>query len=125
MIRIKISIGIISAIIIMGITGFFILRHETEEVIDNIEKTRSLANSGKKQEAKDFAGILESDWNRFHTYASVFINNNKISAAEVSLSRIKSLIENESDELNAELDTAKSALEWIIESETPKLTNIL
>ncbi len=125
MIRIKISIGIISAIIIMGITGFFILRHETEEVIDNIEKTRFLANSGKKQEAIDSADILENDWNNYHTYASIFITNEKISAAEASLSRIKSLIESENDELNAELDTAKSALEWIIESEIPKLTNIL
>ncbi len=41
------------------------------------------------------------------------------------MSRLKPLIENENDELNAEFENARSALEWIVESEIPKLTNIL
>ena len=39
--------------------------------------------------------------------------------------RLKPLIDKDNDELNAEFENAKSGLEWIIESEIPKLTNIL
>lgn len=125
MIRVKISIGIVAAIIILGISGFFLLRHETDEVIYNIEKTRTLVKEEKINEALDSADVLVNDWNKFHKYASIFVNNDKISAAQNSISRIKSLIENGSDEINAELDTASSALKWIVESEIPRWTNIL
>ena len=33
MIRIKISFGIIISIIVLGVSGFFVLRHETYEII--------------------------------------------------------------------------------------------
>ena len=33
MIRIKISIGIIAAIIVLGAVGFFMLKNETDEII--------------------------------------------------------------------------------------------
>lgn len=125
MVRIKISLGIIAAIIIIGVSGFFVLKHESNEVISNIEKTRALAETEKIDEALESADVLVNDWNKFHKYASIFVNNDKISAAQNSISRIKSLIETGSDEINAELDTASSAIKWIVESEIPRWTNIL
>lgn len=125
MTRIKISCGIILFIIIMGVSGYFLLEHEVNEVIDNIDKTRRLSDEGRIDEALAAADLLLKDWDKFHTYASIFVNNNKISPAQTSISRIKPLIESGNDELNAEYETARSALKWIIESEIPRLTNIL
>ena len=40
MVRIKISIGIIAAIIILGVAGIFVLDHKTDRVIDMLEETK-------------------------------------------------------------------------------------
>ncbi len=124
MIRIKISFGILIAIIVLGITSFFMLKKETNEIIDMIDYTKSLSMSGKTQEALEAMDNLLEEWEEFHNHASVFVNNDKIGTAQDSISRLRSLIESENDELNAEFDTAKSALKWIVESEIPRLTNI-
>lgn len=125
MIRIKISFGIIISIIVLGVTGFFVLRHETNEIIGLIDETRSYSDSDNTEEALKSADKLLKKWDKYHTYASIFINNDKISDVQESVSRIKALIEKNNDELNAEYDSAKSSLEWIVESEIPRWTNIL
>lgn len=125
MIRIKISFGIILMIIALGISGFFVLKHKTNDVIAIIDETRAFSENENFDEALKTVDKLMEKWEKFHTYASIFINNDKISAVQNSISRLKSLIKNKSDEIDAELDTAKSALKWIIESEIPKWTNIL
>ena len=48
MIRIKISIGIIAAIIVLGAVGFFMLKNETDEIIAMLDETRELSDKGKK-----------------------------------------------------------------------------
>ena len=125
MIRIKISIGIIAAIIVLGAVGFFMLKNETDEIIAMLDETRELSDKGKKEEALESVDALLEEWGKFHTYASVFVNNDKISATQNSMSRLKALIETDNDELNAEYDTAESSIKWIVESEIPRWTNIL
>lgn len=125
MIRIKISIGIIAAIIVLGITGFFMLKNETDDIIAMLDETRELSDNDKKEEALESVDALVHEWNKFHTYASIFVNNDKISATQNSISRLKSLIETDNDELNAEYDAAESSIKWIVESEMPRWTNIL
>ena len=125
MIRIKISFGIIISIIVLGVSGFFVLRNETYELIGLIDETKSYSDSANTEEALKSADKLLKKWDKFHTYASVFINNDKISDVQESVSRLKALIETDNDELNAEYDSAKSTLKWIVESEIPRWTNIL
>ena len=125
MIRIKISIGIIAAIIVLGAVGFFMLKNETDEIIAMLDETRELSDNGKKEEALESVDALLEEWDKFHTYASVFVNNDKISATQNSMSRLKALIETDNDELNPEYDTAESSIKWIVESEIPRWTNIL
>lgn len=125
MIRIKISIGIIAAIIVLGAVGFFMLKNETDEIIAMLDETRELSDNGKKEEALESVDALLEELDKFHTYASVFVNNDKISATQNSMSRLKALIETDNDELNAEYDTAESSIKWIVESEIPRWTNIL
>ena len=125
MIRIKISIGIIAAIIVLGAVGFFMLKNETDEIIAMLDETRELSDNGKKEEALEAVDALLEEWDKCQTYASVFVNNDKISATQNSMSRLKALIETDNDELNAEYDTAESSIKWIVESEIPRWTNIL
>mgnify|MGYP004486008599 FL=1 len=125
MVRIKISIGIIAAIIILGVAGIFVLDHKTDRVIDMLEKTKKYSDAGDTQMAIEAVGKLEQEWERYHTFASIFVRNDKITSVQTSMSRLRPLIEKDNDELNAEYENVKSGLEWIIESEIPKFSNIM
>lgn len=125
MVRIKISLGVIIAIIVMSVSSIFILNYKTDRVLELLNETRSYSDKGDSEKALEAADSLEKEWEKYHTYASVFARNDKITSVQTSMSRLKPLIEKDNDELNAEFENAKSGLEWIIESEIPKLTNIL
>lgn len=125
MVRIKISIGIIAAIIILGVAGIFVLDHKTDRVIDMLEETKKYSDASDTQMAIEAVGKLEQEWERYHTFASIFVRNDKITSVQTSMSRLRPLIEKDNDELNAEYENVKSGLEWIIESEIPKFSNIM
>ena len=125
MVRIKISIGIIAVIIILGVAGIFVLDHKTDRVIDMLEETKKYSDAGDTQMAIEAVGKLEQEWERYHTFASIFVRNDKITSVQTSMSRLRPLIEKDNDELNAEYENVKSGLEWIIESEIPKFSNIM
>ena len=125
MVRIKISLGIVVAIIVLSVSGIFVLDYKTDRVLKLLEETRSYSDEGYNEKALEAADSLEKEWEKYHTYASIFVRNDKITNVQTSMSRLKPLIEKDNDELNAEFENAKSGLEWIIESEIPKLTNIL
>lgn len=125
MVRIKISLGIVVAIIVLSVSGIFVLDYKTDRVLKLLEETRSYSDEGDNEKALESADSLEKEWEKYHTYASIFVRNDKITNVQTSMSRLKPLIEKDNDELNAEFENAKSGLEWIIESEIPKLTNIL
>ena len=125
MVRIKISLGIVVAIIVLSVSGIFVLDYKTDRVLKLLEETRSYSDEGDNEKALEAADSLEKEWEKYQTYASIFVRNDKITNVQTSMSRLKPLIEKDNDELNAEFENAKSGLEWIIESEIPKLTNIL
>ena len=125
MVRIKISIGIIAAIIILGVAGIFVLDHKTDRVIDMLEEAKKYSDAGDTQMAIEAVGKLEQEWERYHTFASIFVRNDKITSVQTSMSWLRPLIEKDNDELNAEYENVKSGLEWIIESEIPKFSNIM
>lgn len=111
--------------LVMSVSGIFILNYKTDRVLELLNETRSYSDKGDSEKALEAADSLEKEWEKYHTYASVFVRNDKITSVQTSMSRLKPLIEKDNDELNAEFENAKSGLEWIIESEIPKLTNIL
>lgn len=125
MIRVKISLVIITSIIVLGISGIFILKNKTDDLLVILDETQALSEEGRISEAADLADELNKEWESYQKIASIFVRNEKISGVQTSMSRIKPLIENENDELNAEFESARSSLEWIIESEIPAITNIL
>ncbi len=125
MVRVKISIVIIAAIIIFGISGIIILDNKTDRIISMLDQTQALSSEGKTAEAAELADEMNREWENYQKTASIFVRNEKISSVQTSISRLKPLIENDNDELNAEFENAKSSLKWIIESEIPKISNIL
>lgn len=125
MVRIKISLGIVAAIIVLSVFGIFLLDHKTDRIIELLDETRSYSDEENNEKAIESVEKLMNEWEKYHTYASIFVRNDKITNVETSMSRLKPLIEKDNDELNAEFENARSCLEWIIESEIPKWSNIM
>jgi tricorn protease-like protein len=123
--RVKVSIGIIIGILIFAISGIFIINHKTKSLLNDLDKLQAMCDQGRTEEAADFADSFNSRWESYQKIASIYVRNEKISSVQNSVSRLKPLIENENDELNAEFECARSSLQWIVESEIPKITNIL
>ena len=122
--RIKLCFGVLIAIIVFGIAGILIIENKTGDVINLVEETKSYSDSGDTKKALESVDQLEQEWKEFHEIASILIRNDKISAVQEAIARLRPLIEKENDELNAEYASAKSSLEWIIESEIPRFSNI-
>lgn len=122
--RVKLCFGILIAIIILGITGILVIEYKTDDIIKLIDETRYYSDQGDTENALESVGNLEAKWEKYHKLASMIIRNDKISAVQDSISRIRPLIEGNNDELNAEFADARSNLMWIIESEIPRFTNI-
>lgn len=122
--RVKLCFGILIAIIILGITGILVIEYKTDDIIKLIDETRYYSDQGDTENALESVGNLEAKWEKYHKLASMIIRNDKISAVQDSISRIRPLIEANNDELNAEFADARSNLMWIIESEIPRFTNI-
>ncbi len=123
--RVKLCFGIIIAIIILSTAGIFVIDYKTDGVIKLIERTKAYSDAGDTEKALESVDSLEKVWEKYHKIASIVVRNDKISDVQNAISRLRPLIEKENDELNAEYECAKQALEWIVESEMPLWTNIL
>ena len=122
--RVKVCFGILIAIILLGISGILIIDYKTDGIIKLIDETKMYSDSRDTESALESVGKLEEKWYKYHKLASIFVRNEKISAVQESISRLRPLIEKENDELNAEFANARGNLEWIVESEIPGFTNI-
>ena len=117
--RVKLCFGIIITIIVLSTAGIFVIDYKTDGVIKLIEQTKAYSDAGNIEKALESVDSLEKVWEKYHKLASIVVRNDKISDVQNSISRLRPLIEKENDELNAEYECAKQALEWIVESEMP------
>ena len=51
MVRIKISLGIVIAIIVLSVSGIFVLDYKTDRVLKLLEETRSYSDEGDNEKA--------------------------------------------------------------------------
>ena len=123
--RIRLSIAILIMVLGISICSVIFLSNKTAGIIELARKTQDYADKGEAQKALEHMGYLENEWESYQNMASIFVRNEKISGVQTSMVRLRSLILNKSEELDAEFAGVISGLEWIVESEIPRITNIL
>ncbi len=125
MTRVKISVGILSAMIIASIlSGIWINKH-CDRLIGLTEKISSAYIEGDLKSAQKTAEQLEHEWDSFRGKATMMIKSDKLSEIERLCERIIPLIENDSDEIGAELDELCGMLTALRKGELPLLTSVL
>jgi 6-pyruvoyl-tetrahydropterin synthase len=130
--RVAISAVIIVAAVIYSIFAavFSAMKaDEIKEITEQIDKSymlyRQTHDLDIKVDAIMLASRLETVSERFENSVSLFVRDDRLSTLEYSAARVKHLIEFESDEVAAELETINEQVETISESERPYWYNIL
>lgn len=122
--RVRISAGILMAMIALGIFFNFRISKGCEKLIELTELTEQAADSNDNEKALEYAREFESEWDSFHNEAIFMIKGEKLSEIDNCYIRIVPLIESDNDELSAELAELKNILIHTKKSELPIIYNI-
>jgi hypothetical protein len=128
---------VISAVIIVGAVLFSVLsavfsERESQSIIALTEEIGALTEAYKingytaaQPEAAAVAEKLERQTETFENAVSLFVRDDRLTALEYSIARLKHLIRYNSDEVAAELENIREQVETIAEGERPYWYNIL
>lgn len=124
MARIRISLVIIMLITFGSILSTYVIRDKYSKLLTMVEHTQSLVEEGRRDEAIAEAERLMDYWGKLSNRSHFLVRSDKIADLNSSIARIKPYIEDESEELNAEIESVKGMIEWLYESEMPYPNNI-
>lgn len=124
MTRVKISVGILLALIIASIVSGLWVNDRCGQLIEAADKVAELYEGGKQTEAVATAKELEQDWESFRKTASVLVRSDRLSEVDRICTRISHYTESGSDELLPELIELHHIIELLRDGETPHLTTV-
>jgi 6-pyruvoyl-tetrahydropterin synthase len=130
--RVAISAFLIAAAVVYSIFAAVFSSAKADnikQITEQIDKSyllyRQTHDLDIKLDAIQLAVKLENESERFENSVSLFVRDDRLTTLEYSAARVKHLIEFESDEVAAELETINEQVETISESERPYWYNIL
>lgn len=124
MTRVKISVGILAALIAVGIFSCVWASNRCSRLIDSLENIRAAVSDENTEAAADKTEKFMDEWESFRNMASVMVKRDKLSEIDRIRSRIISLMENDSDELQSELSELINMIELLRDREIPVITSI-
>lgn len=123
--RLKISIGILSLLVIQSAAGLFTVHRQCRRFTD---RTDAII---RKVEAEDTAGALAAcellleDWEQFHDLTGLFVDGSRLETLRERLAELPALIEAEHPEVLSDLETLRTLAEDLFRGEYPDLVHIL
>lgn len=124
MIRIKLCAGILLALMVFCASSLWVIRTESEELCAITENVKVLSENKKTDEAMEACHELARFWESYYKLLSVFVKGDKLTGINASVAKIKPYLEEENEELKAELDSIIYQTEWILETELPYFHNV-
>ncbi len=124
MTRFKISLCILTALVITSVLPNIWLNQECGELISIAEETITFCSENNNEAAKKTALELEHEIHKFRRTANIFVKSDRLADISRISARIAPLIENGSDETSAELNELSELLKGLRDSEKPFWNNI-
>lgn len=125
MTRIKTATVILIIILVLCLSSMFIIRneiHKLQLMADDIILSVECQNKNSALENTD---KIIYQWNKSFKILNPLVRGDKLITIQTSVIRIRPLIENDSDEIEAEIQGIKSALMFISENEVPYWYNVI
>lgn len=124
MTRFKISLCILTALVIISVFPSIWLNRKCGKLISIAKDTISLCDEENDAAAKKAALELEHEIHQFRRTANIFVKSDRLADISRISARIAPLIDNGSDEAAAELNELSELLESLRDGEKPFLNNI-
>lgn len=124
MLRIKFCAGILLALMIFCASSLWVIKSESEKLCRLTENVKILSENEKTGEAMEACHELARFWESYYKLLSVFVKGDKLIGINASVAKIKPYLEEENEELKAELDSIIYQAEWILETEFPYFHNV-
>lgn len=103
--RIKFCAGILLALMIFCASSLWVIKSESEKLCRLTENVKILSENEKTGEAMEACHELARFWESYYKLLSVFVKGDKLIGINASVAKIKPYLEEENEELKAELDS--------------------
>ena len=111
MTRIKLSLAILILLFGISFGSQIWIDSKCRSITSVIAQTEELIMNGNQSKAVESAKLLSGEWEDFRKFAGIFVRRNKLTEADRLCARVRSLAENDSEELLAELSELKKLIE--------------
>lgn len=122
--RVKLCSLILLSIIVLSIGSVLFLNHKCNQVLSQISAVEVLYEKKKTAEALEKTDELCRLWNQTYKILSILVKNDKLSDINGIMARLRPLLEENNEEVAAELQSAAHQLDVIRKTEFPYLHNI-
>lgn len=124
MTRVRISVVILSLLILMSIGSVCVVRMACNRVISVLNQLQLAADAEDAEQAKQLCDAAYERWEDVQWMLMCTVSHDKLAAADQEFCRLRPLLDAECDEFEAELATVQNMILHIVQGETPYLTNI-
>lgn len=116
--RVKVCIGILVAIVLLGIGWLLLLSHKNNELSGLIDNAIELAEQGSDETGDAIVELCEY-WRDFYAVASMFESSKTLDDISNSAAKLAPLYEKDSEEFYSECETIRLAAARILKSNIP------
>lgn len=122
--RFKISLCIFAIVIVFSIGSGCIIRNKTKNLLERLRIIQSLSEEGDASAAAYAADEICIYWQDCYKKLNPLVKTEKLRDINSSIVRLSSLIDEGSDEINAEIESVRRQTEILYQSEEPFIWNI-
>lgn len=105
--------------------GFFVLKHHTERLVNDVDMVIEASESGDFKAAAELSKELDADWGRFSSIKILIIDNEHCLEVTSSIAKIMSLTSREDESAIEECHSVKKLIYCYYQEQIPSFLNIL
>ena len=122
----RVKFCFVALLIMIGISVYslILINKQCKELNSIINELSYEVEIGNNKEALIKAYELKTEWDENYKIFFTLVKHDKLSSVNASIPRIISYLNNNSDDLNAEISSLRSEIDFIIHTEIPYFYNI-
>ncbi len=124
MTRVKISFFIMSLLIAASFFSGIYINSGCEKLLERVSTVQKLSSEGDTADAINCAQLFSREWEQFRKTASAMVKSDKLSEIDRIGARIVPLIQQQCDEVDADLKELEALLTALKNGEMPSLRSI-
>lgn len=118
------SVIILVLILAGSIYSLFVFDRKNDELTQQIDYIQTLYKENKTDKAEEELTRLNRFWNEYYIFMSFIVQSTKLEDISLSVSKLKYLLSEDSEEFLSECDAIKKGIKMVYDSEYPHLHSV-